>query len=150
MSRVDASARRSGDPRRRAAEEAPDNAGSRAQVLVVGLVSLAAVLVIAFAALGGGEEEPDDAARGHAEVACDLTTKAEEASRGDSDARFAAAVLLLDNALIESARAAEADASYADLDQAVQDVHAAGHTGDADQWRTTLDTALTACRDAVG
>lgn len=64
--------------------------------------------------------------------------------------RYAAAVLLLDQAMIESARAVESDPALAELDQAVQAVHGAGHSGDPTQWDSALVTALTACRDSLG
>lgn len=67
----------------------------------------------------------------------------------DTGGRYAAAVLLLDQAMIESARAVESDPALAELDQAVQEVHVAGHSGDPDQWDSALGAALTACRASL-
>jgi hypothetical protein len=98
----------------------------------------------------GRADEQQPAGREHAVVACDLTSKAEEAASEATDARLAAAVLLLDQAIIASARAAETDAGFADLDDAVQAVHTAGHRGDPEEWRAALDAALSACRSSTG
>jgi hypothetical protein len=104
---------------------------------------------LAFVALRPADAKLDDGARDHAEVACNLTSKAEEAARVDTGGRYAAAVLLLDQAMIESARAVESDPALAELDQAVQEVHVAGHSGDPGQWDSALGAALTACRASL-
>jgi hypothetical protein len=152
-------ARRSGDPRKRRTAPSSAGAGSkRPWVVLAALVAGLAVLTVALAAAQPGEKEkaegaPDSAGLRHAEAACDLTTKAGEAAEAqqiDSRARYAAAVLLLDRAIIESERAAASDTGLADLDEALQAVHTAGHEGDPDGWQTALDTALTECRAAVG
>lgn len=95
------------------------------------------------------EQEQGSAGLEHAEVACDYTSKAEEAAGVETDARLAAAVLLLDQAIIASERAAETDAAFADLDDAVQAVHTAGHQGDPEKWQAALDTALATCRSST-
>lgn len=118
--------------------------------VVVALVAAAALAAVAFVALRPADGEVDEVAREHAEVACDLTSKAEEAARMETSARYAAAVLLLDKAIIESERAAESDTGFAELNEAVQEVHAAGHEGDPRRWQAALDTVLTACRTSVG
>lgn len=89
----------------------------------------------------------------HAEVACDLTGKARQAtgaSQVRERVRYAAAVLLLDQAIIESARAARADTRLAALDAALQAAHAAGHEGDHDRWRRALRAADAECRAVLG
>lgn len=100
MSRPDRAARRSGDPRRRAAQPAPQDTRTRTRAVI---------------ALVAG----------------------------------AAAVLLLDQAMIESARAVESDPTLAELDQAVHEVHVAGHSGDPGRWESALGAALTACRASL-
>ncbi len=114
--------------------------------MAVALVAILGLAVLAVILLRPSGEEPGSAAREHADVACDLTSKAEEAADVETDARLAAAVLLLDQAIVASARAAATDVAFADLDQAVQAVHTAGHQGDPRQWRDALDTALATCR----
>lgn len=118
--------------------------------MVAATIAGAGLVALALVALRLDGEEVDEEARGHAEAACDLTSKAEEAARVDTGARLAAAVLLLDRAMIESARAADDAEEYADLDQAVKAVHAAAHRGIPGPWRDALDNVLTACRDSVG
>jgi hypothetical protein len=89
----------------------------------------------------------------HAEVACDLTSKAGQAtgaSRVGERVRYAAAVLLLDQAIIESARAARADERLAPLDAALQAAHTAGHEGDHDSWRRALRSADAECGVVLG
>jgi hypothetical protein len=139
------SARRSGDPRRRAAAETTPDTATRRWVAVAAVVVLG-VGVVALAALRPAGQPQEDPGRDHAEVACDLTSRAEEATAVASDARLAAAVLLLDQAIIASARAADGDAAFSGLDDAVQAVHTAGHSRDPDAWRASLDTALAECR----
>ena len=141
------SARRSGDPRRRTAAEATSDSatGTRRWAAVAGVVVLG-VGVVALALLWPAGQPQEGAGRDHAEVACDLTARAEEATAVASDARLAAAVLLLDQAIIASARAADNDAALTGLDDAVQAVHTAGHSGDPGAWRASLDTALAECR----
>lgn len=149
MSRSDASARRSGDPRKRAAQaEAPTPTGIPRQ-LAVAIVAILALAVLALVLLWPEDEEPESAGREHAVVACDLTVKADEAAEGNSRARYAASVLLLDQAIISSARAAGNDVAFADLDEAVQAVHTAGHQGDPEAWEDALATALAACGDTI-
>lgn len=140
-------ARRSGDPRRRAAAEpTPDTATGTRRWLAVAVVVVLGVGVVALALLWPAGQPSDDAGRDHAEVACDLASRAEEATTVASGARLAAAVLLLDQAIIASARAADVDAAFTVLDDAVQAVHTAGHSGDAGAWHASLDTALAECR----
>jgi hypothetical protein len=110
-------------------------------------VALVAVALFAVRPDGG---ELDEETRGHAAAACDLTSKADEAAQVDTPARYAAAALLLDKAIIESARAAKADPAFADLDRAVQAVHLAAHRGDRGEWRDALDTALSTCHETFG
>jgi hypothetical protein len=107
-------------------------------------------VALALVVLSPADEEVDAQARGHAETACELTSKAAEAAGVESAARLAAAALLLDRAIIESARAAEGGAEYADLDQAVQAVHTAAHSGVHQRWVEALDAALASCQDSVG
>ena len=114
--------------------------------MAVALVAILGLAVLAVILLRPAGEEPVNAAREHADVACDLTSKAEEAAGVETDARLAAAVLLLDQAIVASARAAATDVAFADLDEAVQAVHTAGHAGDPLRWRDALDTALASCR----
>jgi hypothetical protein len=115
------------------------------------VVLATSVVLVAFAAfaLRDGDEEPDAQARAHAESACDLTTKAHEAARVETDARYAATVLVLDQAILESARAAKADPLFADLDQALQAVHTAAHTGDPQKYDAAMGTAQAACSSAL-
>lgn len=123
-----------------------------------------AAALVALAAVLARPDEPGTTAAGappdaaapveaqalrHAEVACDLASKAEraaEAAAVGERARYAAAVLLLDQALIASGRAAHSDTRLAELDSALQAVHAAGHAGDHDAWQDGLVTANTECR----
>lgn len=117
--------------------------------MVVALVAVAALALLVFVLLRPTEQEQENAGLEHAEVACDYTSKAEEAAGSATNARLAASVLLLDQAVIASARASETDAAFADLDDAVQEVHAAGHRGDPEQWQAALDSALAACRTST-
>ncbi len=119
------------------------------------LAAVAAVAAVGLALLALGVLQPDEAeehgaGREHAVVACDLTSKAEEAAGVATRARLAASVLLLDQAIIASARASETDAAFTDLDDAVQAVHTAGHRGDPEQWQAAMATALAACDTATG
>ena len=99
---------RSGDPRKRVAQDPRPAIGPRGRlrlliaVLIVG-VGLVALSALTLRSPGG---EPDQDGVGHAEAACSLTSKADEAAQVDTGARYAAAVLLLDNAIIESTREA--------------------------------------------
>ena len=106
---------------------------------------------MAFAvwSLRDGGREPDSQALAHAESACGLTGKAHEAAQVKTDARYAATVLVLDQAIIESARAAQADAVFADLDRALQAVHTAAHTGDPEKYDAAMGAAQDACRRAL-
>lgn len=117
-------------------------------MLAAALIAGAGLIALALFTLRSPDKEPDGEARGHAETACDLTSKADEAAQVDTSARYAAAVLLLDNAIIESERAAEA-AEFADLDQAIQALHTAAHQGRPAQWRDALDSAEAACQESV-
>lgn len=113
--------------------------------VVAGLVALGAVA--ALSVRGPGQDEAAQPGREHARSACDLTTKAQEAAGGGSDARYAAAVLLLDQAILASARAARESDRFDDLDRAVQAAHTAGHQGRGDAWEAALDEALADCRE---
>lgn len=127
-------------------------------VVAVGLVSLAAVSVrpdqpgSSAAVARVGAADVDDRALVHAAVACDLTSKAEQAAETSevaARARYAAAVLLLDQAIIESARGAESDPRLAGLDAALQAVHTAGHEGDHARWQEALVIANGECRTVL-
>lgn len=106
-------------------------------------------VVVTVAAVAAAQDPVDAEARGHAEVACDMTTKADEAAAVSTSARMAAAVLLLDQAIIASERAALTDPVFSDLDAAVQEVHAAGHRGEPEAWQAAMDEALSTCRTAL-
>jgi len=147
VSRSPGSARRSGDPRKRAAAAAPPDTATRKRVVVAALIVGVGLVAAAMFALRPAGEQIDEQARVHAAAACDLITKADEAAQVDTPARYAAAALLLDEAIIESGQAAEAATEYADLDQAAQALHTAAHAGSRDPWRDALDTALSACVD---
>lgn len=117
---------------------------------MIAFVAVLCLALLVLVVLRPAEEEPVGAGREHAVVACDLTSKAEEAAGVATDASLAAAVLLLDQAVVASARASETDVAFADLDDAVQAVHTAGHRGDPEQWQEALDTAMTACSESTG
>lgn len=161
MSSSGAARRRSGDPSKRATAVVPSRPRGRrrlvlaALVVAVGLVSLAAVSVRphqpdpSTTAARGGAAGVDDRALVHAAVACDLTSKAEQAAEASGvgeRARYAAAVLLLDQAITESGRGAESDAGLTRLDSALQAVHTAGHEGDHARWQEALVIANGECR----
>ena len=118
--------------------------------MILALFAAVALVALALLTLRPADGERDGEARDHAEAACALTSKAEEAAQVETDARFAAAMLLLDEAIIESARAAETAVEFAHLDQAVQEVHAAAHRGSSGPWREALDAALAACDNSAG
>jgi hypothetical protein len=103
VSRPSRSTHRSGDPRKRAVQAPPPGTSARKRLVVVVLVTGVAFLAFAVLALRDGDREPDAQARAHAESACDLTSQADEAARVNTDARYAATVLVLDQALLESA-----------------------------------------------
>ena len=150
VTRPSGSARRSGDPRKRAvATQIPYAGRSRRQLLLV-IAAVIVLGVVGLLALRSGADAPDAEALGHAEIACDYTSKAEEATQVSSDARIAAAVLLLDQAIIASERAAATDPAFTDLDGAVQEVHAAGHRGDPAEYDAALAAALASCDEAIG
>lgn len=107
-------------------------------------------VLVAVAGLAALQDPVDAAAAGHARVACDMTARADEATEVSTAARMAAAVLLLDQAIVSSERAALTDDAFSDLDAAVQAVHAAGHRGEPDAWQAAMAEALTACRGATG
>ena len=113
--------------------------------MAVAIVAALGLGLLALVFLLPDDEAQENPGREHAEVACDLTVKAEEAAEGKSRARFAASVLLLDQAIISSARAADTDVAFADLDQAVNAVHTAGHRGDDQEWQDAMETALAEC-----
>lgn len=178
MSPSRGAARRSGDPRKRAgattrATPSPPSpavrGGSHRRWAVLAALAVGGVLVV-LALLAVRPDEPppgppagegqavdqqaaDPQAVDHAEAACDLTTKAGEAADAvevDKRSRYAAAVLLLDRAIIESGRAVQLDGRLTELDSALQAVHVAGHEGDPDGWQAALDSALSECRSALG
>ena len=134
---------------------------------LVGAVALAAVLVAlavaaarpdhagtpAGAASSSAPDPADSPARLHVEVACDFAGKAEEASAApelQERARYAVAVLLLDQAIIESARAADLDPGLDALDAALQAAHAAGHESDDGGWDRAVRAARAECQTALG
>lgn len=130
-----------------------------ALAVAVALVSLAAASArpdqprTTTAAAQADDTSMDAQTLVHAEVACDLTGKARQAtgaSQVRERVRYAAAVLLLDQAIIESARAARADTRLAALDAALKAAHAAGHEGDHDRWRRALRAADAECRVVLG
>lgn len=109
--------------------------------------------LVLLAACSGGKEddaEPESEALLHARYACEWTAKADEAAAVRSSERIAAAVILLDTAILESTRAAQEDKSFTELDEAVQAVHTAGHRGTAGAWEEAMDAALSVCRVAAG
>jgi hypothetical protein len=112
------------------------------------IVACSGLVVTAAATLRPADDKADSRLRGAAAEACDLITKAEETAAVDTGARYAAAVLLLDRAIIESARAARSEPEYAELDRAAQALHTAGHRGGPKQWRDALDAALAECQGA--
>jgi hypothetical protein len=118
-------------------------------VLIAAVIASAGLSALTLFTLRSPGGEPDEEGLGHAEAACDLTSKADEAAQVDTGARYAAAVLLLDNAIIESGRAAEAATEFAALDQAVQELHTAAHRGRPAQWLDALDLALAACDESL-
>jgi hypothetical protein len=167
MGSSDAEHRRSGDPRKRAAAgtASPVPRGPRWAVVAAlamgsALVCLALLLLqvdqgrnttTSGSKLAGSSV--DARARTHAEAACNFTRKAEQAAQAaevDGRTRYAAAVLMLDWAIIESGRAAQADTALAELDTALQAVHAAGHEGDHDGWQDALGTASAECGAVLG
>lgn len=166
MSPPAAARRRSGDPRKRAAAgEPPQPLVARRRLVAVALAAAVALVSLAAVsaqrdrsgAAGTGSQEDDTSvdarALMHAEVACDLTSKAgraAEASDVGARARYAAAVLLLDQALVESARAAGSDTRLAALDTALRAVHTAGHEADHDTWQLALRSADAECRTVRG
>ena len=105
-------------------------------------------VVVAVAALGASGDPVDAEARAHAQVACDMTARADEATEVSTRSRMAAAVLLLDQAIVASERAATTDPAFADLDAAVQEVHAAGHRGEPEEWAAAMSEALSNCASA--
>lgn len=142
--------RRSGDPRVRAAEAPSADRRLRQRAVIVALaVGVVVGIVVVLALVPSGDDEPDEEGRSHAEAACELTVKAEQAARVDTGARAAAALFLLDRAIVESERAAEAADGFTALDDAVQEVHAAAHAGGRSALLEAYDAALTAC-GAVG
>ena len=146
MTRPGGDASRSGDPRKRAIQSPPPATSARLAAAVGALV-VAAVIVV-FVAI---ESRPDDpgpstVAKDHAEAACELTSKAQEAAGADIEARAGVAALILDRAMLESARAAELAPEFADLDEAVQ----AAHAGGGGPLQDSFDAALATCRDVTG
>ena len=101
----------------------------------------------------GGASSVDARALMHAEVACDFMSKAGQATQASEvgeRTRYAVAVLLLDQAIIESGRAAQSDTGLVERDAALQTTHAAGHEGDHDGWQRALRTARAECRMVPG
>lgn len=101
----------------------------------------------------GGGSSVDAQALMHAKVACDFmskATQAAQASDGGERVRYAVAVLLLDQAIIESGRAAQSDTGLVELDTALQTIHAAGHEGNHEKWQRALRTADNECRRVLG
>jgi hypothetical protein len=128
------------------------NGNRRKRVAVVALIGLAcaAIVTVALVVLLPNGVDLNEEARPHATTACDLIAKAGKAGSAHTPERYAAAALLLDKAMIESAQAAKADPKAADLDRATQAVHEAPHHADRTQWRNTLSTALSTCEEAIG
>lgn len=93
-------------------------------------VTLLVAAVLGMGACAGEEEatpvEPSPV-NPNAARACELLAKADEALEVHDASRYAAALLLLDTALVESEHAATADASYADLDAAIRKAHSTAH-----------------------
>jgi hypothetical protein len=130
-----------------------------ALAVAVALVSLAAASArsdqprTTTAGAQASDTSVDAQALVHAEVACDLTGKARQATGATEvreRVRYAAAVLLLDQAIIESARAARADTRLVALDAALQAAHTAGHEGDHDTWQRALRSADAECVAVLG
>lgn len=128
-----------------------DASGARGRLLVsAAFAGVAVVTVAALIALRpGGDEAEGSPGRVHADAACDLTGKAEVAAGSDDEARTAAALFLLDKAIIESERAAEADSDYDELDRVVQEVHTATHTGPRAAYTMAMEIALGVCDEAL-
>ena len=119
------------------------------------LAGAAVVAVVGVVGLRGDADTgagptADEPGRDHATSACDLMTKAHEAAEVDSDVRYAATVLLLDQAIVESARAARTNPDFGDLDGSMQALHTAAHTGENSQYASAVDEAEAACRSTVG
>ena len=119
------------------------------------LAGAAVVAVVGIVGLRGSAETgagptADQRAQDHAASACDLMAKAHEAAAVDSDARYAATVLLLDQAILESARAARTSQEFSDLDGSMQALHTAAHTGDRSEYAPAVEAAESACRSTVG
>lgn len=151
-------------PRSRATADTPSPAPGRARWAALAALTVAVVWV-SLAALGlRGDDAPeptgdesqtsgtssvDARALMHARVACDFAGKAEQAATApevEERARYAVAVLLLDQAIIESARAAEFDIELDALDSALQTAHTAGHRSNDDEWQSALRSARVECR----
>jgi len=109
-----------------------------------------ALVVVGILTLRDDDAAGSDEARTHAEAACELIAKAEEATRVETNARVAAAMFLLDNAIVESSRAAEAGEEFVELDRLVQAVHTAAHKGGVAAVREGLGEALASCRESTG
>jgi hypothetical protein len=145
----------------------PSGSAGRRRWVVAGAFVVAGALVAA-AAVSATSDQPgvtaggapskdaatvDSSAVMHVEVACDLADKAERAATApelEERARYAVAVLLLDQAIIESARAVEFDAGLVALDSALQTAHAAGHASDDDGWQSALRVARDECATVLG
>jgi hypothetical protein len=142
---------RGANPRKRAPQSPPPATGLRKPVVIALItVACAAIVAIALLVFLPNGVELNEKARPHATAACDLISKADKAAHVDAPERYAAAALLLDKAMIESAQAAEADPKAADLDRATTAVHEAAHEADRTQWRNALGTALASCEETLG
>ncbi len=108
-----------------------------------------AVVAVTVLGLRDGGEDVDERARALADSACDLADGAHEAGAVDTDSRIAASMLLLDKAIVDSARAAEVDAFFTEIDRTLQAVHSAAHRGDPQQYDTAMSSALAACRSVA-
>ncbi len=154
MGRTDGAARRSGDPRQRAGHVAAGTGSARSRVVAASLAGATVVAVVGVVGLRGGAETDagpaEEPGRDHATSACDLMAKAHEAAEVESDARYAAAVLLLDQAIVESARAARTNPGFGDLDGSMQALHSAAHTGERSQYDLAVADAQAACGSSVG
>lgn len=150
MTRARGAASRSGDPRKRAAQASAPGSGRRKRAVVAAALAGAGFVAAALLALRPAGDEIDQESRDHAQAACQLTEQAHEAASVNTDARYAAAVLLLDEAIVESAQAAEGATAYAELERAVQALHTAAHSGIERQWRDALDAALAVCGGSFG
>jgi hypothetical protein len=147
-------ARRSGDPRKRGGQVPARARRAKRRLVAAGLTAAAVVAAVTFIGLRGsaetGADEQTQPGLDHAEAACSLMSKADDAadlgSGVDRDARYAATVLLLDQAMVESARAARANPDFGNLDTSMQAVHTAAHGGVKPEYEAAVQAAEAACR----